>query len=55
MLSYCGCFQGFPGFRGKPGIAGVIGKTVSLALFVLKKRFYRSSLQAERTTGPISE
>lgn len=31
MVSLCGCVQGLPGFRGKPGVAGVIGKTVSLA------------------------
>lgn len=29
-------FQGLPGFRGKPGIAGIIGKTVSLSLVVLR-------------------
>ena len=30
------CLQGFPGFRGKPGIAGIIGKTVSLSMLFVR-------------------
>lgn len=32
------CPQGLPGFRGKSGIAGIIGKTVSLFLFVKHRK-----------------
>lgn len=35
-MSDCGFFQGLPGFRGKPGIAGIIGKTVSVSLLVIR-------------------
>lgn len=52
------CPQGFPGFRGKPGITGIIGKTVSLFLFVMHveiKTALGSSLQPVETAGPINE
>lgn len=43
-------FQGLPGFRGKPGIAGIIGKTVSLSLFVLRVEDF--IVAASRRNGP---
>lgn len=54
IVSYCGCLQGLPGFRGKPGAAGVIGKTVSHALSVTcsRKAFI---VAADWTTGTISK
>lgn len=40
-VSFSFCPQGLPGFRGKPGIAGIIGKTVSLFLFVVHIKYKR--------------